>query len=98
MQWAYAVFMGVVLSTSGLRSHLDPKPGSPLAFGVGFAVLTVAIGLWVALGRLLERFEYVRLLHYRKSAGTVTIRFSTERLTRQASQVLVLPRERYNGA
>jgi hypothetical protein len=89
----YVVLGGVVAVSLGVGEVFNPKPGGLVALGLVLAVFAVAITLWITLGRLLDRFEFVRLLRYDKSAGTVTIRFSTESLAQQASEVLVLFRE-----
>jgi hypothetical protein len=93
----YVVFIAVSLSAAGLAELLQPKPGSPSAIAMALAVFIIAVGLWIAIGRLLDRFEFVRLLRYSNSSGTVTIRFSTQHLARKASQVLIAPPGRQGG-
>jgi hypothetical protein len=66
---------------------------SPRVFTIVGLVVPIgsAIGLWIGLGWLLNRFEFVRLLYFDRTNGLVKIRFSTSRLARRASEVLVFP-------
>jgi len=90
----YAVLLGAFFSSVCLRSLIDPKPGTFLFIGAGAANLAIVVGLWCVLGRLLDRFEFVRLLRCSKGAGTVTLRFSTDTLAQRASEVLFSPKGR----
>jgi hypothetical protein len=71
-------------------SPLGKLPPSVLMI-VGWALpIGSAIGLWIGLGMLLKRFEFVRLLYIDTTDGFVKIRFSKPGLARRASEVLVL--------
>lgn len=50
----------------------------------------LALGVWIGLGRLLKRCEFVRLLYYIRQDKTVTVRFSRPSLARRARDVLVI--------
>ena len=93
--WQYARMLRpyAVILVLGLGPPFSGKPGSPLAIGLGLAVLAAAVALWITLGRLLDKFEFVRLLRYSNSMGTATVRFSTASLAHKASEVLVYPYE-----
>lgn len=89
----YAVITALGLGPIGLMTLFNAEPGRPLAIGLGLTALAAVVALWIALGRLLNKYEFVRLLRYSNSKGTVTIRFSTAELAQRAQQVLVLPEE-----
>ena len=89
----YAAFFALIVCTLIPRSFFDPAPGTPLAVGLALAGLLSPIVVWIGLGRLLDRLEFVRLLRYSNRTGTMTIRFATESLARQAGRVLVSPDE-----
>jgi hypothetical protein len=90
----YVAFFALIVCTLIPRSFFDPAPGTPLAVGLALAGLVSPIVVWIGLGRLLDRREFVRLLRYSNRTGTVTIRFATESLARQAESALVSPDER----
>jgi hypothetical protein len=75
------------------QEMLGVNPDSLLARASAFADLAIAITLWFALGHLLKKFEFVRLLGYSDVNRTVRLRFSSEELAERARQVLVLPEE-----
>ena len=83
----------MIFGSLGLGALLGAAPDSPLARGLGIAALVVAFTLLFVLGRLLKKFEFVRLLRYSNAQRTVTIRFSSAELARRALEVLVIPEE-----
>jgi hypothetical protein len=86
----YVALGGMIFASVGFRSLLNVRSGSLLETAVALAVLFVPVALWIVLGRLLDAVEFVRLRDCNRFTGTVTIRFSTERLAQEARAVLVL--------
>ncbi len=82
----YVVLFGLVLSSAALQLLVGPKPRGAVVILGSVTLLAITIGLWCLLGRLLDHFEFVRLLRYDHRRGTVTIRFSTETLAQEASK------------
>jgi hypothetical protein len=84
----YIVFAVIICCFLTLGS-LDVRPGSVEAFGLLLCTPIIAVCVWILLGRLLNRFEFVRLITFNKSAGTVSIRFSSDKLAERARSVLI---------
>ncbi|MEI8021884.1 MAG: hypothetical protein WCH39_26980 [Schlesneria sp.] len=89
----FIVFFITVYGPVVFQEMLGVNPDSLLARASAFADLAIAITLWFALGHLLKKFEFVRLLGYSDVNRTVRLRFSSEELAERARQVLVLPEE-----
>jgi hypothetical protein len=88
----YLVF-AIMLFAPFLFSSLDLTPGSIAAYGSLLIVFAIGVAVWFAMGSLMNRYEFVRLVGYNKTAGTTTIRFSTVELTERALTVLVFPEQ-----
>jgi hypothetical protein len=84
----YIVFATVICCFLGIQA-LDLTPGSTQAILFLACVPIIACGVWFSLGRLLNHFEFVRLISFDNQAGTTTIRFETEELARRAREALV---------
>jgi hypothetical protein len=86
----YILFLTFILLMFSVTAGLQLTPGSREAQAALVGVLGVEVALWLFLGHLLNKFEYVRLIWYRRSKGTATIRFSTPELAENASGAVLL--------
>ena len=84
-------FFGMVIVSFGSLEAFNLTPGTTGAMVATSVSLFVAVALWFILGRLLDRYEFVRLLRSHRRSGTVTVRFANEDLARRAAENLVCP-------
>ena len=86
-------FSFVLWGSIALHEALDLARGSPLELVVRCSVLAAFVVpgvLWFLMQRLIDRYEFVRLLRYDNRAGTVTVRFATPELAALVRAVLRL--------
>ena len=90
----YLLLFLIFVPTIVLKSTFIPNRGEVGNALIGGGTLISGLGLWFGLEWLLNRYEFVRLLSYNNSKGTINWRFSTPELAERAKTTLVLENER----